>query len=56
METGGGDDSESGSVKKKKGKQNSTTGIGSSLIPDSRDKQFVTYFVFCVKSNGRRMT
>ena len=34
METGGGDGSETGLVMKKKGKQKSTTGIGSSLTPD----------------------
>ena len=38
VETGGGDGSETGLVMKKKGKQNSTTGIGASLNPDYRDK------------------
>ena len=37
--TVGGDGSETGSVKMKKGKQKSTTGIGASLTPDSMDKE-----------------
>ena len=36
METIGGDGSETGLVTKKKGKQQSTTGIGASLAPDYR--------------------
>ena len=38
VETVGGDGSETGSVTKKKGKK-STTGVGSSLTPDFRDKE-----------------
>ena len=37
METVGGDDSETGPVTKKKGKQFSKTGIGASLTPDFRE-------------------
>ena len=36
METCGGDDSETGSVTKKKGEQKSMTGIGASLTLDFR--------------------
>ena len=38
-ETVRGDGSGMGSVTKKKGKQNPTTGIGASLTPDFRDKE-----------------